>query len=413
MAPPLEISIPTTSLVSATSGDKAYTLYNITLRLPLRSFVIQKRYSEFASLHATLTGLVGEAPPVPLPAKSWFRSTVDSADLTETRRSGFEAYLRAVAESPDHRWRDTSAWRAFLNLPSTGNGSSGSSSNLHGQHAHTHTHSIESQLPAIGLSAANAAAASDPGTWLDLHKEMKKALHDARLQLARRDAAGDQTGSGGGSLSAAVTAGAAAKRELVKAGSLLTALTTGLQALQKSPQDGRRLGDGELRRRRDLLAAARVEKEGLETLSASLARASESGSPGGGSRSSSSLSMNMGRRDVQAPETGDRAALFAGASSSTRGGRTGGRVLGAPLPETERTRERDNGGMVQLQKEMMAEQDEQVETLARIVQRQRELGLAVKHEVDQQIGMLAQLDEDTERVGAKMKVARERTRRLG
>ncbi|EFX00177.1 snare complex subunit [Grosmannia clavigera kw1407] len=348
MAPPVEISIPTTSTAPASAGTKPYTLYNITLRLPLRSFVVQKRYTDFAMLHSALTDLVGEAAPAPLPGKSWFRRTVDSPELTEERRVSLEAYLRAIAESPDRRWRDTSAWRAFLNLPSVVNGSAGSTASG----GNTNGSSLESRLPAIGLTAANAAAAGDPGTWLDLHKEMKKALHDARLQLARRDAAADavsgSSAAAGSSSYAAIAAGAAAKRELVKAGSLLAALTTGLKTLQEA----KRLGDGELRRR--------------------------------------------------------------AASSNGRGAaRAGGRVLGAPLPETDRTRERDNNGVVQLQKQMMAEQDQDVEALARIVQRQRQLGLAIKQEVDTQIGMLTQLDEDTERVSNKVRVAKERTRRLG
>ncbi|CAK7217948.1 hypothetical protein SCUCBS95973_003322 [Sporothrix curviconia] len=437
MAPPIEISIPTTSPVGASGGDKAYTLYNITLRLPLRSYVFQKRYSEFAALHTTLTNLVGEAPPAPLPGKSWFRSTIASAELTETRRVGLEAYLRAIAESPDRRWRDTSAWRAFLNLPSTsGAGSSSASgrsnqgiapitSSSHGSGGHGSGHerngssaagggsgttAAEGRLPAIGLAAANAATASDPGTWLDLHKEMKRALHDARLQLARRDAAltaGSGGGGGNNSSTTAVEAGAAAKRELVKTGSLLSALTVGLKTLQ----DSKGLGEGELRRRRDLLAAARVERDGLETLSASLASAR---GPGG-------VGSNGAGIQQAAPVTGDKAVLFgsAAASSSSGGGggnhsRTfgGGRVLGAPLPETEQTRELDNAGVVQLQKQKMAEQDQDVATLARMVQRQRELGLAINKEVDLHIDMLNQQSDDVDRVQGKMKVAKDRLKRL-
>ncbi|CAK7271235.1 hypothetical protein SEPCBS57363_004511 [Sporothrix epigloea] len=416
MAPPIEISIPTTSPVGASASDKAYTLYNITLRLPLRSYVFQKRYSEFATLHTTLTDLVGEAPPAPLPGKSWFRSTIASPDLTETRRSGLQAYLRAIAESPDRRWRDTSAWRAFLNLPSTSGAGSSAASGRSNQgiapvtQGSSHDRdggAAKGHQSAISLAAANADAASDPGTWLDLHKEMKQALHGARLQLARRDAALTATGGGGGgsdSSTAAVEAGALAKRELVKTGSLLSALTLGLKALQ----DSKRLGEGELRRRRDLLAAARVERDGLETLSASLAsaRASGMGSNGGN-----------GNGVQAAPVTGDKAILFGSAATTSSSSNSrafgGGRVLGAPHPETDETRELDNGGVMQLQKQKMAEQDQDVATLAKIVQRQRELGLAINKEVDLHIDMLNQQSEDVDRVQGKMKVAKDRIKRLG
>ncbi|KLU85678.1 V-SNARE [Magnaporthiopsis poae ATCC 64411] len=88
MPPPVEISIPSTSTLYQDS--KPYTSYNITLRLPLRSFVVQKRYSEFEQLHRTLISLVGSPPPATLPSKSWFRSTVSSPELTERRRAELE-----------------------------------------------------------------------------------------------------------------------------------------------------------------------------------------------------------------------------------------------------------------------------------------------------------------------------------
>lgn len=60
MPPTLEISIPTTS-ASATSPP--YTLYNITLRLPLRSFTLSKRYSDFLSFHTNLISQTTVPPP--------------------------------------------------------------------------------------------------------------------------------------------------------------------------------------------------------------------------------------------------------------------------------------------------------------------------------------------------------------
>lgn len=381
MAPPLEISIPSTSLHRPADGSKPYTLYNITLRLPLRSFVVQKRYSDFAALHTALSSLVGCPPPEPLPGKSWFRSTVSSPELTEQRRAGLERYLRAVAESPDRRWRDTPAWRAFLNLPSSGPGAG----------------AIEARLPAIGLRDANLAAAADPRTWLDLHRELKAALHDARVALGRRDGAPDG--------SARAEAAAQAKKALVRAGSLLAALADGLRLLK----DADCLGEGELRRRRDLVAAARVERDGLELLSSSVAVGGGDGQGGGGVASA-----------------GERAALMGSGIGRTGGGgggggggplppqptRGAGRVLGAPLAETERTRELDNGGVLQLQRDMMAEQDAEVEALARIVRRQKEMGLAIHDEVTRQVEMLDQLAGDVDVVDRKLRVARDRERRL-
>ncbi|KAI1306681.1 Phox homologous domain-containing protein [Xylaria venustula] len=364
MAPPAEITIPTTSLYSSPDGSKPYTLYNITLRLPLRTYVVQKRYSEFATLHTSLTGLVGAAPPAPLPAKSWFKSTVSSPELTEDRRRRLEAYLRAIAESPDRRWRDTPAWRTFLNLPGLNSASNSAAS-------------VRAGYGVPNRDAANAAAAQDPGTWLDLHAEMKRDFQEARRCLARRDAATENA--------VALEAGSAAKKALVKAGGLLTFLRDGLKIME----DGRRLGDGEIRRRKDLLAAARVDREDLEKLSSTISASAKTALRGG------------------APSNADRTALIGNAVNKGRG-----RVLGAPLPETEQTRELDNEGVAQLQRQMMQDQDQDVEALTKIIRRQREMAEAIHVEVEEQTAMLDHVNAQTDVVAGKVKVARNRANKI-
>ncbi|POR37504.1 Vacuolar morphogenesis protein 7 [Tolypocladium paradoxum] len=361
MAPPPEIAIPSTS-VSDEGSSKPYTLYNITLRLPLRSYVVQKRYSDFAKLHSALVEQVGAPPPAPLPGKHWLKSSVKSADLTRARQVGLERYLKTIAETPDRRWRDTSAWRAFLNLPSSS--------------------TTNSAVSAAGMVSSAAAGAADPGTWLDMHREMKQCLHEARQCLSRRDGAAD-----GGNTTAAAEAGAAAKRAIVRAGSLIASLSDGLRRMQEST----RLGDGELRRRRDLVVAARMEREGLEKLSNSMP--SSSSGPGRGSGSQGQASAL------------EKAALL-------QGGKPGGRVLGAPLPERERTRELDNQGVLMLQKQEMQAQDEQVEQLAAIIRRQKEIGLKINDEVEAQSEMLDRVDQDATRLQGKVKVASNRIRKM-
>ncbi|KAH6658075.1 PX domain-containing protein [Truncatella angustata] len=365
MAPPAEISIPSTSLHTPTDNSSPYTLYNITLRLPLRTFVVQKRYSDFATLQQNLQSLVGAAPPAPLPAKSWFKSTVKSPQLTEDRRRGLESYLRAIAESPDRRWRETAAWRQFLQLPGI---------NSAGNSAASVRAGAGFGIP--NRDAANAAAAQDPGTWLDLHKEMKGELQEARRCLARRDGAADN--------STALEAGAAAKRALVKAGGLLIALLDGLRAIQ----DSKRLGDGEIRRRKDLLAAAKVDREDLDKLSNSIAASAKAGTGSG------------------MPSASDKAALLGHAP------RTGGRVLGAPLPETERTRELDNQGVAQLQRQMMSEQDEDVDSLAKIVRRQKEMAFEINREIEEQNELLDEMSSNVDRIQTKTDIAKKRVKKI-
>lgn len=388
MAPPVEITIPTTSVTTPPDGGKAFTQYNITLHLPLRSYVVQKRFSDFTALHTTLTSAVGTPPPAPLPAKHWFKSTISSPELTEDRRRALESYLKAIAESPDRRWRDTPAWRGFLNLPAATAGSTSTAS------------ALNSGVPAIAPRDATLAAARDPRTWMDLHREAKALLGEARSQLARRDALSDGGGgggAGGGSHTAAIEAGAEAKRRLVLASNRLRAMDDGLRDMAAA----KKLGEGELRRRRDLVAALKGERDGLEKLGASVGRpVAGAGAP----------TLSNGRDGVAGGAVGDKAAaLFRG------GGGGGGsrRVLGAPLPETERTRELDNEGVMLLRRRQMAEQDQDVEELTRIVRRQKELGLAIQSEVEEQSAMLDEFETNVGRVGAKVDVAKKNVRKLG
>lgn len=373
MAPPLEITIPST-ILSQTTTEKPYTLYNITLRLPLRTFVVQKRYSDFSTLHSSLQSLIPDPPPAPLPSKSWFKSTATSPELTETRRLGLEAYLRAIAENPDRRWRETSVWRSFLNLPSSS--TSGSAS------------SARNELVAAHQRGPGGAAhmAADPGVWLDLHREMKAQLHDARLFLGRRDGATTAQGQ--------YEAGANAKRCLVKAGSLLVGLEDGLKAMVEGEKRGGegKLGAGEVRRRRDLLGSAKVEKEGLEKLAVSLAVKNQGSAAGTGGVAAS---------------TQDKSNLFGPGVS-----KPSGRVLGAPVPETDKTRELDNEGVLQLQKQLMEDQDLDVEELGKIVRRQKEMGLAIHGELELQNELLARVDEDADRVKSKLDVAKKRVKKV-
>lgn len=222
-------------------------------------------------------------------------------------------------------------------------------------------------------------AARDPQVWLDLHREMKGSLHDARLALGRRD--------GAKSVSAQHEAGAQAKRALVKAGGLLRDLDEGLKAGEKD------LGAGEVRRRRDLLGSAKVERDGLEKLAVSLAVKSQTAGTSG-SNSGSGVAATQG----------DKSALF-----GPNVARPAGRVLGGPpVPETDKTRQLDNEGVLQLQKQMMEDQDLDVEELGKIVRRQKEMSMTIRDEVEYQNEMLKHVDENVDRVAKKVDIAKKR-----
>lgn len=372
MAPTVEISIPTTTI---SHSSPPHTLYHITLRLPLRSFTVSKRYSDFAAFHNDLVSQTNAQPPVSLPSKSWFSNTVSNERFREERRRGLEEYLRAINEAPDGRWRTSSAWRAFLNLPSaatasTSAGTSNTSSRLH------------AAITDPG-SAANASI-NDPTLWLDYYRDMKSHLHDARLQLSRRDQETTPQKQHESS--------AQAKSSLVRAGSMISTLEEGLKNLgargnQDSARSSSALGDGELRRRKDLLINARKEKDGLEDLLHAMAAKS--------------------RLDNAVASIEDKEALLKANNIDTAGTRRNatrsGRVLGK---ETERTRELDNEGVLQLQQQTMRDQDQDVQDLLKIIIRQRELGNAIHEELEVQNELLKLADEDTDRLVSTLEFAR-------
>ena len=362
MSPTLEITVPKTALLNE---PKPHTVYEISLRLPLRSFTLQKRYSEFATLHDHLRSQTGRVPPAPLPPKHFFSSTLRNASLAESRRAGLETYLRAISESPDPAWRETTAWRSFLNLPSNLSSKS----------------STAGATRAVAADGKNAAGASDPAAWLDLHRDLQAALHEARLHVTARDRAGN--------VGASHEEAAEAKKALVRAGAMIASLDSGLKARQE--EWGReRLGEGEVRRRRDLIATAGKDRDGLEKLLAAMAKKEE-------------LDATVERQ--RAPDG------FRG--KSLAGGGNGGKKVRVLGKETARTRELDNKGVLDLQTQTMREQDEDIDAIGETVKRQKDLALQINEELARQLETLGMLDEDVTRLDGKTRAAAKKIGKLG
>lgn len=181
---------------------------------------------------------------------------------------------------------------------------------------------------------------------------------------------------------------------------MIVALEESLKEIGSVRYTGEKLGEGEMRRRRDLIAAAKKEREGLERLQSAMAAKSvldrqvASADPKG-----ELLNAREAGNGPARPSIHTKSSRFTG----------GGRVLGK---ETDRTRERDNQGVLQLQRQMMEEQDEDVNILAQAVARQKELGVQIQEELELQNEMLGMLDEDVTRVQGKIDVARKRVNEI-
>ena len=375
MAPALGISIPTASTATPAEG-KPFTQYHVVLQLPLRKHEIKKRYTDFTNLHDALVSQTNQAPPAPLPPKSWLRRTVNNESLTEERRQGLEKYLKSIVEADDARWRSSSVWRSFLNLPS-GNSTLSANGSL------------------TGTTSQKQQGIADPNQWLEVHRDLKTQVQAARQQLKQREAA--TTAQQQHALAAE------AKASLVRAATSIAQLDEGLRrisAASKGDEAGwggsSKLGEGEIRRRRDLLGAARKEVEGLEGVLRSMASKSAGSSSGAVTQTGAVASA------------GDKDALWKG----TEAAKPKGRVLGGPLKETERTRELDNSGVLQLQQQIMEEQDEDVLSLGKTVAKLKDMGILINEELEVQNAMLGMVEEDAGRVQNKIDVARSRIKKI-
>jgi regulator of vacuolar morphogenesis len=157
----------------------------------------------------------------------------------------------------------------------------------------------------------------------------------------------------------------------------------------EAAKGGGGLGEGEIRRRRDLIRELNTEIMGLERLSQTIATQRTTLSVPNVSEQDSNLLLK------QPPKN----------AVSTR------RVFGAP-PETERTKGLDNAELLQLQQTVMKEQDGQMDEFLQQVRRSRGLAEQIHEELDSQIELLGGLEEDLDRVGGKIKRAQRRADKL-
>jgi regulator of vacuolar morphogenesis len=351
------------------TSPKPHTVYEIHIRASIRSWSMWRRYSEFVDLNDELTKSTGDSLPAPLPPKHvWtLRSSFHNAPIIEERKKGLETYLRAIIASKDSQWRDHYAFRQFIGIPVGKNAPPTSA--------------------ASGLdknAGETNARRFTPATWIDEHTDLHTLVRDTRASLNKRDALWDA-----GDMRASSSANVSAKRQFVD-------LVERVGVLAKEVLGEPEMSQGEMQRRMDMVARLQDDCEKLGKIVAA-ARQNVRPRP-----ASAFIESNV--------NPGDRAALLSsGSGSPPDRARPVTRIFGAPQPqyrETTETRPLDDRGLLQLQKQKVEQQDQQLNNLSAVLQRQMHIGVAIHTEIGEQNKILDELNSDVDRVQGKIGTAK-------
>ncbi|KAJ3037005.1 hypothetical protein HDV00_002137 [Rhizophlyctis rosea] len=325
-------------------------------------------------------------PPATLPPKSTFPflSTNNDPVKIEERRRGLEAYVQGILYDKDPRWRRSKEWMDFIGLPESDRRNVWVGSG--------------NDIPAVG---GLAAPAFTPESWMEEYRALQSLSREIRSYANTRDrqaSSGDVSGAqsstvqGRKALTALESRLSALedflKNEESKAHSISGALGTISHALHLSNDTTTdpTLSSGELRRRHDLITNLRENVKALHHIFST--------NPSANSSTPSSLSSPPSQ------QTTDRTALLSRPQTTTSTRTTTRRFGTNPslLPiETDQTRPLDNSGLVQLQRQQMDDQDQNLEALSSVIRRQKQIGMAIGNELDLQNQLLGELDEGVDR----------------
>jgi regulator of vacuolar morphogenesis len=341
------------------SDPSPHIVYKINVQANVRSWSMWRRYSEFVDLHNTLIKSTGSSPPCQLPPKhslSFIRSFHDPKVLEE-RLLGLEKYLRVIVSAKEEKWRECIAFREFLGVP------------------------VERQ-------GGDAPTQFTITSWLGEHIELQSRIRDVRAAIIKRDSLADR-----GDFSAAHKSNVDAKQKLA---TIITRLGKFVHGLEELSRNG--MTEGELQRRTDMVARLQDDCEKLSKVVAitqEVARVS-------GVPVTTKPALDK-----------DREQLFDGASPRRPIMRVFGTAPPSKPQETDETRALDDVGIFTLQKAEMEQQDQHLSQLTSILHRQKHLGGAIGAELALQNELLDDLNENVDRVGAKLSTTRRRLDQLG
>jgi regulator of vacuolar morphogenesis len=348
------------------SHPSTHIVYKIEIQASVRSWVIWRRYSEFAELHTELTKSTGAPPPEDLPPKHSFslRRKLNEDSIIQERSAALDSYLRAIFAHKDSRWRDAYAFKDFLGIPIS-KGPDGRA------------------LPPTTVAQFTSAS------WLDEHGEIQAMIRDIRADINRRDSLADR-----GEVGPSGNANVQAKKKITNVLKRMDLLAKSLETLGLHG-----LSHGELHRRSELVARLQDDCQKLGAMVITP------------NRTATASSLVSGEAITDA-----KRELLSSQNNQPRPLPPVARVLGGHLPpprETSATRPLDSEGLYDFQQMQMEQQDNEVTQLAAILQRQKQLGLAIGNEIENQNAMLDELDADVDKYGVKLAKAKKQFNRLG
>ena len=188
-----------------------------------------------------------------------------------------------------------------------------------------------------------------------------------------------------------------ARSASVEAKKLLKEASVRLVGLEKALGDLKGLGEGEKRRREELVEGLKGERDNLSRMADAGVRTSQATQSAAASSNGTAGSMPGGTGSIWAPAAPQPGRVFGQA---------------AKPQETEVTRPLDDRGLVQLQDQQMKNQDEQLGLLSRLLQRQRKMGEEIHQEIEEQNEMLDHVDAEVTRVGGKLARTKRQMNRL-
>jgi len=399
------IAVRSFEVIKPLDSSKPYVLYSIEIGTKLKSYTISRRYSQFERLHRDLKVELDSAscrwlPTLPPKSASVVGFLTGSALINQPsklaeRQAGLERWLKTVLVHKELKDKTckSRALMDFLELTSIPHSNS----------------SLASKANTADDTPSNPFTSQ---SWLAEHNEIRASVREMYDLLSRRDELlqPHQTTSTSASLAELNRINLEAKRNLENLTARLARLTDSLKQFTQpnGPKGRATLTEGEASRRLQLVSNL---QDDCERLSKKILARADIGT--GIRQTNQLLSSEAASRD--------RAELL-GFHSNRSISRPTTRILGAggSLPssfaaeETSETRQRDNRQLMdhQLHQVIGQNQEAKLKSLTEILSRQKQLGLMIHQELEEQNEILDDLDRDVDSATKKLKDATKKINQL-